>query len=756
MTSLPVGALCPDSPHAVVVSLPTVDSVMRYETGCEKIKSLVTVGYPRFVQHKYICRLQGRVKSLLQQVCSEEISAVYLLCSVAAARGMVKYCGVPPTVAIVAPGSSILALDQHLRKSRTDQPSAADNCVLPSPTACKSDFDGLATRLASLSSSPGEVTSCCKGDWAVVLLRTDTDVAKLSMTLSRAKDYQQHTGCRVSSRQAEDILLEMGLATAAEMHPEEYFCCAASETIADSGQPTANSAGSSSAAARDPITIAAAEASITAFLRSVFTVDSVNGTAKLQPTIRLCNSGMAAFTAVFLAVQRMWGTTSGAVHVAANGAHVPPAASSQPSSVSPPTSSAWPCPHHPAGRHRDTWLQVGWLYLDTTEVMRKMASTACDCCDRIDTERGIGSPFTSSASSGDGSTHSDSNNHNDAPSSFPAGLLAPSHGLLQVMDITNAAALTATLHRFGPRIAGVVTECPTNPLVQSPDISALASLVTAAGAVLVLDPTMSGLSNTNVLPFADIVTLSLTKFSGSGGDVMAGAWMCNPTSPFVARTEAAAHACADDCGACAASDPCTAAGNRALLEVAVAPASASAVPASAHQVSHQRAVLSHSPYHRDLLRLAHEIASTRQVVATMNESCVAVARWLERIATANAASELPAAPGAGADGDGDLRLPVHRVHWAYSAGSASNYATAAVTASSLLHTDAAASIDQQPLLRPGSMLTLELATTWRADAAAGAAATVSDADHDDMQAVLAAFYDNCHIVKVGGGMQHAV
>ncbi|HXA80345.1 MAG TPA: PLP-dependent transferase, partial [Opitutaceae bacterium] len=50
-----------------------------------------------------------------------------------------------------------------------------------------------------------------------------------------------------------------------------------------------------------------------------------------------------------------------------------------------------------------------------------------------------------------------------------------------------------------------------------------------------LDPTVSSAFNVNLLPYADVVTTSLTKYAASEGDVIAGLAVVNPASPHAAR-----------------------------------------------------------------------------------------------------------------------------------------------------------------------------------------------------------------------------
>jgi len=133
-----------------------------------------------------------------------------------------------------------------------------------------------------------------------------------------------------------------------------------------------------------------------------------------------------------------------------------------------------------AERGRTVWVQLGWLYLDTIAVLKK---------------------FTSS------------------PGDY---VYAP--------DVMDAGALERLFAERGARIAGVVAEVPTNPLIQTADVAALVGLCRRHGAKLILDPSVASASSVYCLPHADLVTASLTKYTGSEGDVIAGVVAVNPAA----------------------------------------------------------------------------------------------------------------------------------------------------------------------------------------------------------------------------------
>ena len=137
-----------------------------------------------------------------------------------------------------------------------------------------------------------------------------------------------------------------------------------------------------------------------------------------------------------------------------------------------------------ASRGRTIWVQLGWLYLDTIAILRK---------------------FTG------------------GPGQY-----------VYLRDVFDRAALERLFAEQGGRIAGILAEVPTNPLIQTPDVPALAALARRHGALLVLDPSIAGAANVELLPHADVVVSSLTKYSASEGDLMAGVAVINPAAPDAA------------------------------------------------------------------------------------------------------------------------------------------------------------------------------------------------------------------------------
>lgn len=183
-------------------------------------------------------------------------------------------------------------------------------------------------------------------------------------------------------------------------------------------------------------------------------------------------------------------------------------------------------------RGRNVWLQLGWLYTDTTAIFQKCLGT-----EEI--------------------------------------FLLQENGL-------DRAALEKIFAEHGDRLAGIITEAPTNPLLQTADLPWLAATARRHGALCIIDPSSTGLVNVDVMPFADLVVTSLTKYAGHCGDILLGAIAANPASPDFLALQAA------------------------LRQL-------------------------HTPAHtRDLARLAAQIDSMPTVAAQINANTLRLAAWLEK------------------------------------------------------------------------------------------------------------------------------
>jgi cystathionine gamma-synthase len=130
------------------------------------------------------------------------------------------------------------------------------------------------------------------------------------------------------------------------------------------------------------------------------------------------------------------------------------------------------------GKGKTIWIRWGWLYLDTIEVMN---------------------------------------------------LYGGEGDVIELNEVGDSAQLHSLFDTYGEKIAGVVTEFPTNPLLQAGDLQLVRKLCDQADALLVIDPTMVSPKNAKITEIADVVVNSLTKYAGWEGDVMMGS-LAFPTS----------------------------------------------------------------------------------------------------------------------------------------------------------------------------------------------------------------------------------
>ena len=84
-------------------------------------------------------------------------------------------------------------------------------------------------------------------------------------------------------------------------------------------------------------------------------------------------------------------------------------------------------------------------------------------------------------------------------------------------------------------ISAVFCEFPSNPLLISPNLAALAELSRRHGFPLVVDETLGTYVNVDLRAVADVLVTSLTKYFTGAGDVLAGAAIVSPQSPWFER-----------------------------------------------------------------------------------------------------------------------------------------------------------------------------------------------------------------------------
>lgn len=131
---------------------------------------------------------------------------------------------------------------------------------------------------------------------------------------------------------------------------------------------------------------------------------------------------------------------------------------------------------------RKVWIQLGWLYTDTIKILETYLEEEKEC--------------------------------------------------ILMHDVFDYKKLVSLIENRWFEIAGIVTEIPTNPLIQSSDIAGLYQLCKSKEIALILDPTIASIYNVDVLKECDVLVTSLTKYAANQGDVMAGCVILNPESTF--------------------------------------------------------------------------------------------------------------------------------------------------------------------------------------------------------------------------------
>ena len=86
--------------------------------------------------------------------------------------------------------------------------------------------------------------------------------------------------------------------------------------------------------------------------------------------------------------------------------------------------------------------------------------------------------------------------------------------------------------RTNKNVAGIITEVPTNPLLQTADLVELYEVAAESGCMVLSDISVGSSVCINAISHSDVVVESLTKFASGSGDVMMGAAIINPDSAF--------------------------------------------------------------------------------------------------------------------------------------------------------------------------------------------------------------------------------
>jgi cystathionine gamma-synthase len=96
-------------------------------------------------------------------------------------------------------------------------------------------------------------------------------------------------------------------------------------------------------------------------------------------------------------------------------------------------------------------------------------------------------------------------------------------------DVDRLSSLVAN-----EELLGLFCEFPSNPLLRSPDLRRLRELADLHNFPLLVDDTLGTFVNVDVLPVADVVATSLTKYFSGAGNVMGGSLVLNRQRPSYA------------------------------------------------------------------------------------------------------------------------------------------------------------------------------------------------------------------------------
>lgn len=84
----------------------------------------------------------------------------------------------------------------------------------------------------------------------------------------------------------------------------------------------------------------------------------------------------------------------------------------------------------------------------------------------------------------------------------------------------------------GEKILGFFSECPSNPLLRTPNLKKVKELSEKYNFAIITDETVGNFLNIDVLQYSDIVVSSLTKVFSGDSNVMAGSLVLNPQSRY--------------------------------------------------------------------------------------------------------------------------------------------------------------------------------------------------------------------------------
>jgi len=97
-------------------------------------------------------------------------------------------------------------------------------------------------------------------------------------------------------------------------------------------------------------------------------------------------------------------------------------------------------------------------------------------------------------------------------------------------DVTNLDEFEKFLKKDGLKVSALITEIPTNPLIQTVNLEKLKDLCDTYNIPIIIDTTLATPYNLDLNEFADIYVESLTKFACGNADVLMGAIVLNKAS----------------------------------------------------------------------------------------------------------------------------------------------------------------------------------------------------------------------------------
>ncbi|RKF72781.1 Cystathionine gamma-synthase [Golovinomyces cichoracearum] len=86
--------------------------------------------------------------------------------------------------------------------------------------------------------------------------------------------------------------------------------------------------------------------------------------------------------------------------------------------------------------------------------------------------------------------------------------------------------------KAGEKYLALFCEFPSNPLLKSPDLLRIRELANTYDFAIVIDETVGNFINVNILPHADVLVSSLTKFFSGECNVMGGSSILNPNGRY--------------------------------------------------------------------------------------------------------------------------------------------------------------------------------------------------------------------------------